>query len=330
MIQNVINIFWIFLFIPSIVFSQETTTNRIVYNYKTYPLYPSALHGLPDMPSPCTTDDGVELVIVHTTDDSFFLFPVTVENGDSLNVKQSQYGKGRQCVVDSADFPALAKTGLHNETELNRTKTITGKSIADITAIGRPMEYSRSGFMAEDEDIISVLKGDNRLVKSLGLTHPQMVRPLFHLWNIVLGGVTQGVWINEQMKFDYMLYNTRKIYLTWEGRGWQESIFNDEILGQYHLVMWRELDQTEKQFLSEHYSHLSEEELANLTKKLSYIHTGEMALYYIMRYGFYEGHSDFRAEPIAISFIFGLKRIGEIHDAFDGDIHKALTEHFTQ
>ena len=73
-----------------------------------------------------------------------------------------------------------------------------------------------------------------------------------------------------------------------------------------------------------------EDEMADLTKKLSYIHTGEMVPYYAMRYGFYEGHTDFRAEPIAIAFIFGLKSIGEIDNAFDGNLFNVLTKHFSQ
>jgi len=54
-----------------------------------------------------------------------------------------------------------------------------------------------------------------------------------------------------------------------------------------------------------------------------------MAPYYIMRYGFYEGHTDYRADPIAIAFIFGMKSIEEIEKAFEGNLYIALTEHFT-
>jgi hypothetical protein len=68
--------------------------------------------------------------------------------------------------------------------------------------------------------------------------------------------------------------------------------------------------------------------MAQLLKKLSHIHTGEMVPYYIMRYGFYEGHTDYRADPVAISFIFGLRSIQEIEAAFKGNLNKALTEHF--
>ena len=36
---------------------------------------------------------------------------------------------------------------------------------------------------------------------------------------------------------------------------------------------------------------------------------------YIMCYGFYEGHTEYRTDPIAIVFIFGLRSIEEIEDA---------------
>jgi hypothetical protein len=53
-----------------------------------------------------------------------------------------------------------------------------------------------------------------------------------------------------------------------------------------------------------------------------------MVPYYIMRYGFYEGHTDYRADPVAISFIFGLRSLKEIEAAFEGNLYKALAEHF--
>jgi hypothetical protein len=65
-------------------------------------------------------------------------------------------------------------------------------------------------------------------------------------------------------------------------------------------------------------------------KKISSLHTGEMVPYYINRYGFYEGHTDFRAEPMAIAFIFGIRSLEEIHMATGGDLYGYLNQHFTQ
>ncbi|MBI9036918.1 MAG: hypothetical protein JEY97_02185 [Bacteroidales bacterium] len=267
-------------------------------------------------------------MIAFTKDENYLLFPVTMENGDSLNYKQYQYGKGLQKKVGTIDFPTLARSGLHDETELDQAKTITGKSISEITKDGHPMQYSREGFMSQDEDIISVLKYDNLLAKKLELTHRQLAKPLFHVWNIVLQGIKRDVWLFEQMDINYILYNGRKVFVNWQGgRGWQESIFNDEILGQYHLEMWREPDQEEKEFLLKNYADLPEKEMADLIKKLSYIHCGEMVPYYVSRYGFYEGHTNFRADPVAIAYIFGLRSIEEIEMVFKGDLFTTLTMH---
>jgi hypothetical protein len=256
------------------------------------------------------------------------LIPVTVENGKPLNYKNKQwYGKGRQLEVDASDFPTLARTGLHSEIELDQIKTITGRSIAEITEIGRPERYSGAGFMSHDEDIVSVLGGDNRLVTQLGSIHPQVAKPLFHVFNIILTVKKDS----KRGNIGGVLYNQRKIYLKFQGsKGWQESIFNDEILGYWQIEMWRDLDKEEKAFLSREYSNLTDEHMAQLIKKLCHIHTGEMVPYYIMRYGFYEGHTDYRADPVAISFIFGLRSIQEIEAAFEGNLNKVLTEHFSR
>ena len=68
--------------------------------------------------------------------------------------------------------------------------------------------------------------------------------------------------------------------------------------------------------------------MAELIKKLSNIHSGEMVPYYIMRYGFYEGHTDYRADPIAIAFIFGIRTLEQIDATFEGRLCETLTRHF--
>jgi hypothetical protein len=67
-----------------------------------------------------------------------------------------------------------------------------------------------------------------------------------------------------------------------------------------------------------------------LEKSISRVHTGEMVPYYIMRYGFYEGHTDYRADPVALAFIFGLKSLEDIEAAFSGRLPEVLTMHFTK
>ena len=56
------------------------------------------------------------------------------------------------------------------------------------------------GFMEYDEDIISVLLGDNRLARKLKLTHPELARPLFHMWNIVRFRETEETKRRESLK----------------------------------------------------------------------------------------------------------------------------------
>ena len=67
-----------------------------------------------------------------------------------------------------------------------------------------------------------------------------------------------------------------------------------------------------------------------LQERLSRFHFSEMAPYYIMRYGFYEGHTDYRADPIAIAYIFGLRSLEEIENAFPGRVYATLTDHFVE
>ena len=312
--------------------SQENPAGIITISGNAYPAYPRLLDQIPDIPSPCFTEDGLEVVIVCTTDKRYALIPVTVENGEPW-ITGGKRGKGLQLLVDEKDFPTLARTGLHSEFELAQTRTITGRSIARITEEGRPGHMSGAGFMAADEDIISMIQGDNRLVRGLGLTHPQVVRPLFHIFNIIQYH-GQSLSLGEQRleSIDYVLYNGFKIRLLgWQsGHGYQDSIFEDEILGFYQIEIGRELTPSERGLLTELYPNLSPGEMAALCQSLSYIHTGEMAFFYIMRYGFYEGHTSYRTDPVVIARMFGLRSLGDIEEAFPGALPDILNTHHTR
>jgi hypothetical protein len=312
--------------------SHEKQTKQHSQTKQYLKFFPHTSDKCPELPSPYTTEGGTEIVVAHTNNNKFTLIPVTVKKGESLGYRENEWDKIRILEVDAEDFPALARTGLHSEIELDFTRRITGRSIAEITDSGRPGGSSGEGFMSQEEDIISVLKGDNRLVKKLGLIHPQLAEPLFHVWNIArwVGYTSQSAG-RSIGSIDYFLYNKRKVRLiNAGGRGWQYSIFNDEIQGMYHLEFSIELDEDEKAFLQERYSGLSDEQMADFQKMLSHIHTGEMVPFYIMRYGFYEGHTGYRADPLAVSLIFGLRSLEEIEKAFEGNLYKALTEDFTR
>jgi hypothetical protein len=306
--------------------------DKVYYNKKTYPCYPKTLDFRPDIPSPFTTKDGMDILLSLTNHEKYTLIPVTVENGNPLLYSRrikSQFGKDSQLHVNSGDFPSLAKTGLHLDDELEKKDMITGIPVSLITHIGRPNRFSWAGFMAEDEDIISVLKGDNNLVKKLGLTHPQMAKPLFHVWNIILKEMELGKF-GRFSNIKHFFYNGKKVILKAEGtKGWQVSIFQDEIQGKFDLNIRREMSITEKAFLKERYSNLPTHQMSELQNKLSNINFSEMLPYYIMRYGFYEGHTDYRCDPIAIAWIFGFKSLEEIEGTFNGKLYEALTKHFT-
>ena len=295
------------------------------------PLYPQTSEAQPKAPSPWRRADGTEVVVVFTKEDRYGVEPVTVENGPVyLPYGSRKIGKGRQLDVDANDFPTLARTGLHAQAELDKTARITGKPLEMITTLGRPGNASGVGFLAADEDILSVLQGDNRLVQSLGLTHPQLAKPLFHLWNLILKEYELGrmgrFWDNLQ----YVLYNGKKIRFSQvhPTRGFQQSIFRDEITGAFDIGFYRELDEQERVFLHAKYRRLNEGQMAEFLQKLSRINMGEMEPYYVMRYGFYEGHTGYRADPIAITFIFGLRTIQEIETAFPGRLDGILSAHF--
>jgi dipeptidyl aminopeptidase/acylaminoacyl peptidase len=299
----------------------------------TIPVLPFKIDEMPDHPSPAVTWDGREMVLVQLHDGRFGWIDATAENGDTLDYRSGKQGKGNQVIADQSDFQGLAATGLHVEKELENTRAITGKSVSQITVDGRPGASSGAGFLAADETILSVILGDNRMLEKLNLKHPDLARPLLHLWNI------NNVWerYNDQappesdIEITGLIYNAAVVGIRISGsKGWQESIFNDEILGNYHLEAWRDLTEAEEDFLKVHYGTLSEQEFAALKTMISTLHTGEMVPYYINRYGFYEGHTDFRAEPLAIAFIFGIRSLEEIHQAAGGDLYRYLTGHFTQ
>ena len=300
---------------------------HFTYQGVTYPQFPARPPACPNLPSPLRLDDGGEVLTVKTGDDRFTLAPVTVENGAPLNYARRQWGKGRQVDVDTNDFPTLARTGRHAESELRQTKAITGRPITEITEQGRPGGLSGAGFIAVDEDIVSVLIGDNRLVAALELTHRELARPLFHLWNLLL---VQGE-TGRRQTTHRLRYHGKQVSVRWQGsRGWQDSLFNDEIQGMYEFEVWREMDAAEKSLLDARYPSLTAAERAALANALSRIHSGEMVSYYIQRYGFYEGHTEYRADPLAIAFIFGLKSLPEIERAFPGRLRDALARHFTE
>jgi hypothetical protein len=178
------------------------------------------------------------------------------------------------------------------------------------------------------------LKGDNRFARSLGLSHAQLAKPLFHLLNLTECNREQKNNLSNQAhraEFPPVFYNGKKISVKVEyTRGGQESIFADGLDGALAIRIDRELEQQERDYLDRKYSHLDQQQREDLVKRLSTLFIGEMVMYYAKWYGFYEGHTGWRADPIAIAFIFGMKDLEEIDAAFDGKLYGALTQHFAR
>ena len=109
------------LFTSILIFSQETQTIQHLKTKEELKLYPKTYDHFPELPSPYTLKEGTEIVVAFTKDEKYALITVTVENGHPLLYSrkiQDLYGKDRQLDADSGDFPVLAKTGLHSESEL--------------------------------------------------------------------------------------------------------------------------------------------------------------------------------------------------------------------
>ena len=308
--------------------SQPTSGSR---SDPTHLLYPNELDQRPDGPSPYVSEGGTEILTAVLKNGQYVRIPVTLENGTPLHYSGrvgSVYGKDHQLQVDRHDFPTLARTGLHAETDLDGKEMITGMPVDVITYIGRPGRFSGAGFLADDETIISVLKGDNDLVRRLGLTHAQMARPLFHVWNMLLQEKASGK-LARFSGAQSFFYNGNQVTLRAESmKGWQVSIFQDEIQGRFDIDVRRRLTEAEESFLRRTYPHLSDTQMTELRERLTHLHFSEMVPYYVMRYGFYEGHTDYRADPIVIARIFGLKSLEDIEAAFPGRLYTTLIDHF--
>jgi len=316
----------IFVFAMLVISTANVFSQQIVHIDSTFcKQYPLVNENKPDLPSPFLVDDGREFVLALTKDKTYAIMDVTLSNDRRIC---------KQLVVDSTDFPTLAQTGLHSEKELAGTKMITGRSLAEITDIGRPGEFSEDGFMSPNEDILSLLQTDNEIVKRLGLTHAQMAKPLFQVINMMDIDIKLKRWNmaeHEWQNIPRFFYNGQTVHVeAHDTKGGQLSIFNDGIEGAFWFIIERDLKPDEKRFLQKKYSFLTPAQFDSLTQKLTTIFTGEMEPQYIMRYGFYEGHAGWRADPVALSFIFGLKTLTEIEATFPGQLYKLLTSDFTR
>jgi len=300
--------------------SATIESGSVTYHGRSYPLYPETLAALPDIPSPLTAADGTELVVATAWNGRYGIVPVTLKT------------KERQCDSDSTDFPTFAATGLHSEAELDRTRTITGRPVAEVSALGQPGRLSTDGFLSADEDILPVLKADNRIVKALGLTHPDLARPLFHILNMMNTDLDLGRWNMAEHRWHNItsvLSNGRTVKMVArDTKGGQLSIFADGIEGAFWIEIMGELTGPERAFLKTRYPELDAAQMDALVRALTRIRTGEIQPHYITWYGFYEGKTPWRTDPVTIAFIFGLRTLEAIESAFTGRLFDVMMTRF--
>ena len=296
-----------------------TIPETISYDGRTYPVYPVTTDAQPAFPSPWKAEDGGSFVVGLTVDGEWAV--VSTMPPDEADAR-------RQALVDARDFASLAVRGFHSGVELGRTRTITGRSVSEIIDLARPGGLSTDGFMAEREDILSVLAADDRTISGLGLTHPEMARPLFSVWNMMCSDLARNVWnmaAHRWNRYRHILYNGNEVALdATDTKGVQRSIFEDGLEGYFGIEIRRRFTPREEAFLATAYGHLPAERLAAMKERLSVLNIGEMEAYYIQWYGFYEGRTAWRADPLAIAFIFGLKSIEDMEKAFPGALERML------
>ena len=313
------------LAVTAILMIQCTSpANRVDLQTLQYQIYPEVNSDKPDLNSPFISTKGEEYVVAVTKEKSYAIIPVTLSN---------ERGICRQLIMDTLDFPFYVKHGVHSKAELDEKTTITGWTLDTITSLGRPEGLSNSGFMADDEDILSVISSDNEIVKKLDLTHPELARPLFHVLNMMDMDLSLDRWNMPKHRWDnitHFYYNGNKVHVeAYDTKGGQMSIFNDGIQGAFHIKIWHEFAEDETNYLKDRYGHLTEKEMEDFKERLSLLNIGEMQPQYIMRYGFYEGHTFWRACPMAISFIFGLKSLNELEEIFEGALYETISKHYS-
>lgn len=305
------------MIIPVLVIVLAAAT--LVHEGREYPLYPTVTATCPQLPSPCTAVDGREYVIVRLHDASYAVVDVTIaDHADQVR-------------VDAADFPALAGTGLHGPVRLAAVTSITGRSLAAIDSLAAPGVLSTEGFRAADEDVLSILLGDDALVRAMGLSHPELARPLFHVWNLIQTDLALDRWSmrhHQWRNVEAMKYNGSWVLLdAHDTKGGQRSPFDDGLQGGFWIVIRRALDPGEEDFLHARYAGETPDRWNAMHGALTRLWTGEMEAFYVKWYGFYEGHVAWRVDPLGIARIFGLRSVAELEAVFPGRLVEVITRH---
>jgi hypothetical protein len=284
-----------------------------------YPLYPATTEVCPDLSSPLHAG-GREYVIIELKDGTFGLADVT------------RADHPEQIMADD-EFPQLAAAGLHDPAQLAALTRLNGRPLADIDRDARPGGLSEDGFMAADETVLAVMSGDDRLVRAMRLTHPDLARPLWHIWNLMQTDLDLGRWNMAHHRWENvrrLKYNGLWITLdAHDTKGGQQSPFGDGLEGGFWMVFWRPVPVDEQEWLHRRYGQHGPGRWNEFLGRLTRIYTGEMEAFYITRYGFYEGHTDWRVDPLGAAWLFGLRTLAELEEAFPGKLDRVVLEHWT-
>jgi hypothetical protein len=165
--------------------------------------------------------------------------------------------------------------GVNSNDVIDRMNSLTEKTVEQIESDARPGDLSSSGFLGDDEKFKDRLKADNSYVRARGFTHQALAEPLFSIMNIL-----DRIGDRRFDDFTYRGHHYRAEYRSY--RGFQQSLFNDGL-------------QVDRDFT-----------VTNLGtgKQLEF---SPLLPFYISRYGFYEGKTNYRMEPAAIIETFELR-----------------------
>jgi hypothetical protein len=115
-----------------------------------------------------------------------------------------------------------------------------------------------------------------------------------------------------------------------DSKGGQFSIFADGLEGAFTIEIDTDLTDAEKAFLRTRYPRLEAAAIEALAQSLTRIRTGEIQPHYVMWYGFYEGTTPWRADPVALAFVFGLRTLEQIEAAFPGRLYDLMMTRFVR
>ena len=293
--------------------------DTVTIDGRPHALYPATATRCPLVDSPLTLDDGRELVVIRLWDGSYGLADVTIARHPD------------QVRPDAVDFPTFARTGLHDPAELAATRAITGRPLAVIDSLAAPGALSTEGFVAADETVLGVIAGDDALVRAMGLTHPDLARPLLHVWNLMQTDLDLDRWSmrhHQWRNVEAMKYHGHWVLLdAHDTKGGQRSPFADGLDGGFWIVMRRPLSADEERFLHERYAGNGPGGWDTMIGTLTRLWTGEMEAFYVTWYGFYEGHTDWRVDPLGIARIFGLRTVEQLEAAFPRRLVHVARDH---